>query len=240
MLWSLSDAVPLADLPIILDGIEAISREDDVERCNAWEVASFYTRSLIRVWKSDLPFEPARMLGWLRTRHSYADTYSGATDELRDAIAATPERLREIADSFLQGVEADDNRWVNWHELRELTFFQLDLMDLRWLSWAAYIYFGMFNDVDRSATPQERLVTVIVDANSKIALAGLEATLQRTDVSTFDEMMEGISARKTRQWWHCLVAGLNERWQRRTDYEGVPQDLLRALVAFNLVAATSS
>jgi hypothetical protein len=48
-------------------------------------------------------------------------------------------------------------------------------------------------------------------------------------------MMEAISARKTLRWWHCLVAGLSERWQRRTDFEGVPQDLLQALVAFNLV-----
>jgi predicted NACHT family NTPase len=341
LLWGLSDTVPLADLPIILDGIKAISRVDDMERRNAWEVASFYTRSLIRVWKSDLPFEPARALTWLRTRHAYAGTYSGNTDELRGVIATTPERLQEIADSFLENVVADDNRWFIWHELRELTFFELGAKDLLgrvleqlaaqspgtqkelflyeaafslvyaavsnseqefellydlpsslphllstrdasvtlklpedhyrwrlrrkdneekydpeaqraafasnaeairngmhigWLGWAAFIYFGMFSDVDEGATPRERLLTIVGDANSKIALAGLEAMLQRLDVPTFDEMMEAISVRKTRQWWHGLVAGLNERWQRRTDFEGVPQDLLRSLVAFNLVS----
>jgi predicted NACHT family NTPase len=344
LLSRLSDTLPLAELPVILDGVKAISREEDVERRNLWEVASFYTRSLIRVWKSDLPFDPVRALAWLRARDSYAGAYSGVTEELHGAIAAKPERLQAIVDGFLQTVAVDDNRWLNWHELRKVTLHELRAKDLLalvvkhlaaepagtqkevflyeaafslayaavpsseqefellydlpsslphllstrdalietklpkdhylwklrhkgeeekyapevqraafakdadairngthlgWLNWATGIYFGLFDDVDQSATPQERLIAILGDTNSKVALAGLEATLQRADVPTFDEILEGIGVREARQWWHCLVAGMNERWQRRPDFEDLPQDLLRGLVAFNLVNPVS-
>src|SRR4051795_2785841 len=58
---------------------------------------------------------------------------------------------------------------------------------LGWLNHVANIYFAFFSDVDESASPHQRLLATIGEANSEIALAGFRALLSRPDVPTFDE-----------------------------------------------------
>jgi hypothetical protein len=49
MLWTVSDQVPLADLPAILDGVIPPKRKDDgVHDRNNWDAGSFYSRILVR------------------------------------------------------------------------------------------------------------------------------------------------------------------------------------------------
>jgi predicted NACHT family NTPase len=109
---------------------------------------------------------------------------------------------------------------------------------LGWLNHIANIYFAFFSDVDEKASPHERLHTAVGEANSEIALAGFRALLARPDVPTFDEAITRIGDRNALQWWHGLIAGLNEKWPiDRLD--SVPDDLLRAMLAFDLTSPVS-
>jgi hypothetical protein len=109
---------------------------------------------------------------------------------------------------------------------------------LGWLHHIANIYFAFFSDVDEKASPHERLLATIGEANSEIALAGFRALLSRPDVPTFDEAITRIGNRNAFAWWHGLIAGLNEKWPI-DGLDGVPDDLLRALLAFDLTNPVS-
>jgi len=103
-----------------------------------------------------------------------------------------------------------------------------------WLNWASHVYFGLFEDCDHALEPRERLIALLGTENADAALAGFEAMLSRTDVPTFDEAVTKIAERNVPAWWHTLVAGINERWARAANLDGLPEDLLRALIAFDL------
>lgn len=109
---------------------------------------------------------------------------------------------------------------------------------LGWLHHVSNIYFAHFSDVDEKATPHERLITTLGQANAAIALEGFRALLSRPDVPTFDEAIARIGDRNAFAWWHGLIAGLNEKWPVG-GLEGVSDDLLRALVAFDLTNPVS-
>jgi predicted NACHT family NTPase len=107
-----------------------------------------------------------------------------------------------------------------------------------WLHHIANIYFGFFNDVDQNASPHERLLATIGETHSETARAGFRALLSRPDVPTFDEAITRIGDRNAFAWWHGLIAGLNEKWPIN-GLDGVPDDLLRALLAFDLTNPVS-
>jgi hypothetical protein len=339
MFWTLADTVPLADLPAVLDGVSPPTRGDRAADRDSWEAGSFYARILVRAWRATSVFDTGRTLVWLRTRQTFSGMQNGSrARDLRAAMEEAPEKLRALAEHFLQTLVADDNRWLSLNRFREATFYQfsadalLDLMvghipaekkgsdrelffyeacfglaysasqphaervfarlydmpgeradlvairdhatssslpkgyldrssrrpadeghsveklrqnfekdaeqirsgaHLSWLHHIANIYFALFSDVDESATPHERLLVTIGEANSEIALAGFQALLSRPDVPTFDEAIKRIGDRNALAWWHGLIAGLNEKWPI-DGLNGVPDDLLRALLAFDL------
>ena len=107
-----------------------------------------------------------------------------------------------------------------------------------WLHHIANIYFGFFRDVDQKASPHERLLATIGEPHSETARAGFRALLSRPDVPTFDEVITRIGDRNAFAWWHGLIAGLNEKWPI-DGLDGVPDDLLRALLAFDLTSPVS-
>jgi hypothetical protein len=62
------------------------------------EVSLFYTRILVRAWSNLDPFEPARAMGWLSKRVALRGGQGESrTRDLRTAIGAPPNRLRELA-----------------------------------------------------------------------------------------------------------------------------------------------
>jgi len=102
---------------------------------------------------------------------------------------------------------------------------------LGWLSWAACVYFGLFIDVDENATPRERLIEVLGEANTDIVIEGFIATLQRPDIPTLENVAVTSANHQIYDWWRALIAGLDERWRRIPDLDGLSNNLLGAALA---------
>jgi predicted NACHT family NTPase len=341
VLWSLANEIPLGDLPEVLAGLERLVPRQDVNRRNAWEVAAFYERVLIRAWASPGPFDPDRALKWLRVRRSILGAYtSNRAEKLLAALREAPDRLRAIADRFLTTFVADDKSWLKFARFREATLFEIsvdDLLDdvvrhmkagergsakelflyelafslahaaaeahgratfdelygladvradlqpvrvrgtlcalpagyfpdatspaddpagidpdvqrrnfendadairsgrhLGWLDWVAKIYFAIFSDVDQSANPRARLAAVLGDANTQTALEGLQATLTRQDLPSMNAVVTLAAQNQHYDWWHALIAGLNERWNANPNFDGISDELLCALLVFDI------
>jgi predicted NACHT family NTPase len=135
MFWTLADAVPLTDLPAVLDGVKPPKRDDRPAReQDGWEAGSFYARILVRAWRAAGAFDPGRTLAWLRKRLAFSGMQNGGrAKDLRTAMQETPEKLRTLAEHFLRTFVADDNRWLNLTRFREATFFEIStdaLLDL--------------------------------------------------------------------------------------------------------------
>jgi hypothetical protein len=105
---------------------------------------------------------------------------------------------------------------------------------LNGLIWAARVYLGIFNDVDRAAASEARFVPILGDAHAAMALDGLVAALDRTDVPSLQDVIDLAVQRQCMSSWHVYIAGLSERFRRTSSLEGVPDELLRAMLAFDL------
>jgi len=83
-------------------------------------------------------------------------------------------------------------------------------------------------------TPRERLAAWLGEERVETALAGLRATPLRSDIPTFDEVMKLIANHEHFDWWYALVAGLNERWSNGEAVNGLSEDFLKAMLAFDI------
>jgi predicted NACHT family NTPase len=107
-------------------------------------------------------------------------------------------------------------------------------LHLGWLTWAAEIYFSQFADVDEKAPPRERLNSVLGEANTQTAIEGFIAALGRSDLPSLDEVVALSAEHKLYKSWWVPAAGLIERWAASRDFTGVSDELLKAMLAFDL------
>ena len=105
---------------------------------------------------------------------------------------------------------------------------------LGWLRWLAKVYFGRFSDVDRSATPYERLTTILGQLDLMTALDALKATLRRNGLPTMEEAVELAADHQFREWWYAIVAGLTERFRELPDIAAYHPSLLQFALAFDI------
>jgi hypothetical protein len=341
VLYSLAKDMPLADTPAVLDGIEPVRRQQNGDHRSMWDVAAFYEVILTRAWESESAFDAGRALRWLEVRRSMQGMYSGDRGErLRLAMRSRPERLRALADRFLEDLAADDHSWLRFTRFRETTFFEIrpdellddvirhlkaadrgsakqrflyeaalslshqaseahgraafeelydmaetrpDLAEVRLrgtlcvlpsgyfprmtssgepdektdkerlrqefaadaadiragrnlghLGWAAIVYFALFDDVDGDATPRQRLVAYLGEENTEAVLAGFKAVLARQDLPSFNEVLGLAAEHKRGGWWFAILAGLNEKWASEPGFGDISDDLLKAMLAFEL------
>lgn len=339
MFWTLADAIPVEDLPEILDGIVPPAQEVGGYDRRNWEAGAFYARILNRAWALDV-IDSGRVLGWLQKRPAFRGLggESRARD-LRVVMRQKPERLRAIADYFLSSIVPEQDAWFKFSEFRKITLFEISadvLLDiviqkmeaasvankepllyeislsltyqaeqpraaitferlykladskpalmqtreqmvaarlpefyfqsrgdrqerveenrekqrqdfdrnlelirsashLGWVSYLSFIYFGFYSDIDTAGSGRERLEAWLGADRVEAALEGLRSSLTRSDLPTFDDVIALIATHRRYDWWHALVAGLNERWTVRQDFEDLSDDFLKALVAFDLV-----
>lgn len=136
MFWNLADAIPVADLPNVLDGI--VPSVDDTKGHNrrGWDAGSFYARALVRVWRAPGLFDPAQAIGWLRKRVAFkGGNYESRARDLRAAMRETPERLTQLTQHFFRTVPLDGNEWLSWNRFREGLMFELNAdasLDIAW------------------------------------------------------------------------------------------------------------
>jgi hypothetical protein len=102
---------------------------------------------------------------------------------------------------------------------------------LGWLAWAAHVYYGLFSDLDENATPPDRLIGLLGEANTNIVIEGFIATLQRPDIPTLERVAATSANHRISEWWYALIAGLDERWRLTPGFDGLSDDLLRAALA---------
>lgn len=109
---------------------------------------------------------------------------------------------------------------------------------LNWLAWAARVYFGSFSDLEQQATPHERLVEVLGEANAGTAIEGFIAVLQRPDLPTLDRVAALSGEHRYFPWWHAIIAGLDERWKQVPGLADLPDNLVRSALAIELANPT--
>lgn len=340
VVWSLPDFLPLHDLSEVLDGIRHRKRADAANRKNDWEIGSFYTRTLVRVWRTIPDIDPTRGLRWLAMRQAFSDSYSSGRDEIQTALSANRTRLTAMLDHLLANAHAGGDGWARLVRFQENTLYLLkadeirdgilrqlataergsakelflydavfsfcfgaaddqaaaafdsvyhmadnrsDLQAIRdkgiaarlpggyldrkarrnastdesnfeqqrrdferdadiirsgahlgWLRWLAMIYFARFSDVDRNATPYERLTAILGAPNLPTALEALRATLQRNALPTMEEVIELAANHQFRDWWYAVVAGLAERFRELPDIAAYDLSLLQFALAFDI------
>jgi len=105
---------------------------------------------------------------------------------------------------------------------------------LNGLIWAARVYLGIFRDVDHAAPPETRFDPILGDALAGMALDGLVAALNRTDAPSLQDVIDLAVQHQYMNVWHVYIAGLSERFRRTSNLEGVPDEFLRAMLAFDL------
>ena len=110
--------------------------------------------------------------------------------------------------------------------------------NLNGLVWAARVYLGIFPDVDHALPLAERLVPILGDLHATMAVDGLVAALSRPDVPTLQDVIDLAVQRQYRGVWHVYIAGLCEHFRRTSSVEGLPEELLRAMLAFDLTQPT--
>jgi hypothetical protein len=126
ILFSLSEHMPLSDIPAVLDGLPQVHRAKRASRLNEREVARFIDRVIVRAWRGIADLDPAQALRWLRLRNSYSRAYGiGPSDHLRSVMRERRDLLSAIADRFFDALVADDNRWLELARFHEITFFEV-------------------------------------------------------------------------------------------------------------------
>jgi hypothetical protein len=111
---------------------------------------------------------------------------------------------------------------------------------LGWMQHIARIYFALYSDVSTEKTPHERLAAWLGEERVETALAGLRATLSRSDLPNFDDVMKLTTDHRHYDWWYALIAGLNERWSNGEGLSGLSEDFLKAMLAFDITNPVSS
>jgi len=83
-------------------------------------------------------------------------------------------------------------------------------MHFGWLAWIARVYFALFSDVDREATPRDRLIVELGERDTEVALEGFIALVRRGEVTDVDEIIRMHGEQKHFPWWYAVLAGLDE------------------------------
>jgi predicted NACHT family NTPase len=168
--------------------------------------------------------------------YNLADAKKGLA-ELRAALTRT-----NLPDGYFHGrtsgdLDSDDSEQGRERQRAE---FQMDMDQIRsgahkgWLAHLAQIYFAQYSDVDRSLTPRERLGTWLGSDKVPAAIEGLLNSLAQADAPTFAQVLTLTDEHQHFEWWLALVAGLNERWSAEPSLDGISEDLLQGLIAYDL------
>jgi hypothetical protein len=99
----------------------------------------------------------------------------------------------------------------------------------------AQIYYGLFSNLDRKASPRDRLAFVIGDTNVPAAIEGLKAVLTRHDLPNLKAVVDLAGKRRIYDWWRAVLASLDERFTAEKTLGSFSDDVLSAAIAFELV-----
>jgi predicted NACHT family NTPase len=105
---------------------------------------------------------------------------------------------------------------------------------LGWLRHLAFIYFGLCSDTDRNLSPRDRLAAWLGEGRVDAALEALAATLSRSDLPSFNDVMALTANHEHYDWWYAALAALNERVAAGRGFAGLSNDFLKGMLVFDI------
>lgn len=111
-------------------------------------------------------------------------------------------------------------------------------LHLGWLAWIAKMYFALFSDVDREATPRDRLIIELGERDTEVAFEGLIALVRRGEVTDVDEIIRMHGEQKHFPWWYAVLAGLDEYVDAGGDINCVQDAYLQSALTIECVHPT--
>ncbi len=158
-----------------------------------------------------------------------------AAVRVRSVSSTVPEQLFEtIERRAARGAETDaDPERVRRDFARDAAAIASGA-HLNGLIWAARLYLGLFSDADHTASPESRFRPILGDALATMALDGLVAALARADAPSLQDVIDLAVQHQYMNAWHVFTAGLIEQFRRTDSLEGIPDELLRAMLCFDL------
>ena len=109
---------------------------------------------------------------------------------------------------------------------------------LSWLGWIAQVYFAVFTEINREATPRERLTTELGTSNAEIAIEGLVALVRREQVTSISEILRMHGENKYFTWWYAIIAGLDIYVAQGGQVDDLTDDFLRAALVIDSLCTT--
>lgn len=107
-----------------------------------------------------------------------------------------------------------------------------------WMGYLGKVYFGMFSDVDQTASPSSRLAAELGNANAQVAIEGLLALVQSRRMSTVDEIVALHENQKHWPWWYAAVAGLDEHFESGATIASYSDEYLSSVLAIDCLHPT--
>ncbi len=105
-----------------------------------------------------------------------------------------------------------------------------------WLNHLAKIYFAIYSDVDRNVSPESRLENQLGSEYSEIALEGLRASVNRTDLPSIEDVAENYMRDTFHLRWIWVLAGMDECWQQKDSLQAYSDEMLRVSFAIELLS----
>lgn len=117
-----------------------------------------------------------------------------------------PEWQREHREYERKRVARDKaEKTLRWEQFTKARDQIADGTNLQGLDTVAHIYFGWYTNLDREATPAERLAEETGPGNAEYALQGLRAFRSRNDLPTVRQASE-LQARESKRYFATYVA----------------------------------
>lgn len=214
-------------LDVLIDELGTVKRGSDRQ-------LFFYEIALALCYQADQP----------HAESAFAKLWSLVDTDARFPEVLLRATVSKLPDNYFEGhssrsIDAVANRERQRREFDE----QIELIrsgrHIGWLRHLSLIYFAQYSDVDRGSTPHQRIAAWLGEERVQAALEGLIASLLRDDLPSFAVVMELTADHKHYDWWWALVAGLNERLATGQNISDVPDDLLQAMLAFDITNPVS-
>ena len=199
---------------------DVVQRKDPHDR-QRWMglVASFRTDGIIPV--------PIRKI---------ARPYAKGDTELMEFLVQKPKRQKmDDLERKFRRRERDRTRRAEKNRAKQQSeyFDNIDKMrsgELKWIVGPARAYLNMYYDLDRDASPEERLEEWLGTDLCEAALKGFEATLHREDLPSADQIAQSYAKSNVWNFVFPMLAGAGQRLQNATGFNDLPSDILSALL----------
>jgi hypothetical protein len=158
------------------------------------------------------------------------------------------ELLSELCYSHIADWPIENAKTKNVHKKQQTTRQQQNRTDFEknkdlirigqhhgWLAYLGQLYFAKFSEVDKKQTPKQRLEQELGKQNTVLALEGLRAAFNRTDLPTSLEIAQFYAENKYHEWWYAIPVGITENWFYQQNLNAYPESALKSALAFNIL-----